>query len=127
VKKISVAVVALALVGAGSGVHASGLGWPLITDSALIARSASMPVYPGETAEALPRPLKDLGYVSAAVCTFQDDASISRSAALTQLRAHAALKGADAIVDLKLVINTNIRSSCWHRGFIATGEAVAWR
>ena len=125
--KINVAVLALAVAGAGLGAKAGGLGWPLITDPALIQRSASLPVYAEAQSEALPKPTKDLGYVSAAVCTFQDDPSISRSATLTQLRARAALKGADAIVDVRLVINSNIRSACWHRGFTASGEAVAWR
>jgi uncharacterized protein YbjQ (UPF0145 family) len=127
VKKINVAVLALAMAGAGLGAHASGLGWAFVTDTALIERSANLPVYADAPSEALPKAVKDLGYVSAAVCTFQDDSSISRSATLSQLRARAALKGADAIVNMRLVINSNARSSCWHRGYIASGEAVAFR
>lgn len=126
-KKLNVAVLALAVAGAGLGAQAGDLNRGLVADRALIERAASLPVYAEAGGPAPPKVLKDLGYVSAAVCTFQDNDVVGHAAVLNQLRARAALEGADAIVHVRLVANTNLRSSCWRRGFTASGEAVSFR
>jgi len=108
VNKLNAAVLALAIAGAGLGARAGGL-----------------PVYADAGGQAPPKAAKDLGYVSAAVCTFQENDEAGQAAVLSQLRARAALRGADAIVHLRLVVNTNLRSSCWHKGYAAIGEAVS--
>ena len=126
-KKLNVAVLALVVAGGGLGAHAGGQAWGAAADPALTERAASLPVYAEAGPQAPPKALKDLGYVSAAACTFEDDDAVGRAAVLSQLRARAAMKGADAIVHLRLVANTNLRSSCWHKGYTASGEAVSLR
>lgn len=117
-----VVVLGFALTVFGSATQAAD--WGLISDPAVLARSANMPAYTAERLAEQPKPSKDLGAVWAAVCTFQDDQKISQAAVLDQLRARAQIKGANAIVNIRFMINTNARSSCWHRGYTATGEAV---
>ena len=117
-------VVGLGFILAAFGSATQAGDWGLISDPAVLARSANMPAYTAEQIGEQPKPAKDLGAVWAAVCTFQDDQQISQAAVLSQLRARAELKGANAIINIRLMIVTNVRSSCWHRGYTATGEAV---
>jgi hypothetical protein len=117
-------VVALGFILTAVGSATQAGDWGLISDPAVLARSANMPAYTVEQIGEQPKPAKDLGAVWAAVCTFQDDQKISQAAVLSQLRARAAIKGANAIVNIRFMIYANARSSCWHRGYTATGEAV---
>jgi hypothetical protein len=104
----------------------AGAGWGLINDPTVLAKSAQMPVYAAGQANDPPPVASVVGPVSASVCTFQDDATVSKAAVVSQLRARAALKGANGIVGLRYAINSNTRSSCWHRGYTATGTAVVF-
>jgi hypothetical protein len=122
--KLNVAILALAAAGVCLTAHASEAGAAPITDAALTERSANMPVYADASAATPPRVVKDIGFLSAAICSFQGDAPVSPAAALSQLRADAARRGADAITNLRVVINANSRSACWRRGYTASGEAV---
>lgn len=104
---------------------AHAAGWGLVNDPAILAQSAQMPVY-GADASDPPPVSKVLGPVAASVCTFQDDKAVSQAAAVSQLRARAALKGANGVVNLRYAINNNGRSSCWRRGYTVTGTAVVF-
>jgi hypothetical protein len=119
-------VVAVGFVLAAVGTATRAGDWGLISDPGVLARSADMPAYTADQQAGQPQPAKDLGAVWAAVCTFQDDQKVNQEAVLSQLRARAEMKGANGIINIRLMINTNARSSCWHRGYTATGEAVVF-
>ena len=126
-KKINLAILTLAAAGFCLAAQANEAGRAPIAGAALIERAENMPVYAEASAAAAPKIARDIGFLSAAVCTFQDDAPLSQAAALNQLRADAVRRGADAITNLRVVINTNSRSACWRRGYTASGEAVVLR
>jgi len=127
VKTINAAILALAVAGISLSAHANEAGRAPTASAALIDRSAGMPVYAEASAPASPKIARNIGFLSAAVCAFQDGAPVSQADALSQLRADAARRGANAITNLRVVINTNSRSACLGRGYTASGEAVVLR
>ena len=119
---------AAACVAAGAATAQAGIAdWGLVTDPAVLSRSASLTVILANQPAPPAASFKSLGQVYASYCTFTDDAAAGQAAALAQLKARAALKGADGIVGVRYeLINKNPRSSCWHRGFTASGLAVVF-
>jgi hypothetical protein len=125
-KFFKIAALSTALVGVALAGHAGASPWGLITDPALLARSANLPVYTEAQANQQPQDPKVLGVVSASVCDFQADSAANQAEALSQLRARAALQGANGVTSARYLINSNTRSSCWHRGYTVTGVAVVF-
>lgn len=67
-----------------------------------------------------------LGEVRADSCEYRyNPPSVGQHAALAQLRARAAMKGANGIAHLRFTLIINNRSPCWH-GFYASGVAVVF-
>jgi uncharacterized protein YbjQ (UPF0145 family) len=108
-------------------VHAGIADWGLVTNQDVLAKSASMPAYAKANAAAETRDPKVLGRVSASVCSFTDDAAAAQAATLSQLKARAYLMGANGLVDVSYQLaNVSARSTCYHRGYEATGTAVVF-
>ena len=98
----------------------------MVTDPGVLQRSASIPAYAVAASSAAPPVTAVVGPLWAAECKYRyNDDTIGQLAALAQLRARAALKGANGIVQLKYMKITNPRSPCWH-GFEASGVGVVF-
>jgi invasion protein IalB len=123
---VKVAAMVAAIASLAAAEQAAAAGWGLVNDPQVLEKSAQMPAYTDEQASQQPTDPKVVGQVWASVCTFQNDQAVSQAAALSQLKARAYLKGANGITHLRYVINTNMRSACWHRGYTATGTAVVF-
>jgi len=118
-------VAASVVLGAAASATAGIADWGLVNDPAVLAKAQSLPVYTKAALADTARDPKVLGQVWATVCTFQNDPAVAQAATLDQLKARAVLKGANGLVDVTYqVANNNAHSSCYHRGYTATGYAV---
>ena len=98
----------------------------LAADAPLLERSADIPVFTDGEVSAMPNIQTTLGELRADSCKYRySPPSVGRQASLAQLRARAAMKGANGIAHLRYLLITNSRSPCWH-GVEASGVAVVF-